>query len=139
MSLGVVSLFTNTPIDQSLNIVRQLLTKNWGLKDRTNLSVDDIVELCNLILTITYFLFDGQIYRQKFGAAMDSSVSTIIANLFMEQIEETVFCTATPYINSRLCNRYLDDVLDDGNGKRQFYPMSEHTHHKGNLTVVSSS
>ena len=35
----------------------------------------------------TYFLFQGKFYEQVQGAAMGSSISPLIANLFMEQFE----------------------------------------------------
>ena len=43
-SHDVVSLFTNTPIDQSLDVIRTRLQGDSSLKDRTLLSVDDIID-----------------------------------------------------------------------------------------------
>ena len=111
VSFDVVSLFTNTPINQSLEVVKDRLNKDSSLKDRTNLTPNDTIELLGFILTTTYFQFDGQVYRQKFGAAMGSPVSPIIANLFMEDLEQTVLSTAPPTIKPRLWKRYVDDVL----------------------------
>ena len=50
------------------------------LKKRSKLSVEDIVELFEFILITTYFEIRGGIYRQRFGAAMGSPVSPIVAN-----------------------------------------------------------
>ena len=76
---------------------------------------NDIIELLGFILTTTYFqLFDGQIYRLiglKFGAAMGSTVSPIVANLFMEDLEQTVLSTPPPTIRPRLWKRYVNEVL----------------------------
>ena len=52
------------------------------------------VELLEFILTTTYFEFRGKIYKQKLGAAMGSPVSPIIANIFMEFLEEKSMATA---------------------------------------------
>ena len=45
MSHDVVALFTNTPIPETLEYIRYELTNDVTLKDRTNLDVDDIMEL----------------------------------------------------------------------------------------------
>ena len=83
-SHDVVSLFTNTPIVQSLDVIRSRLEKDSDLNKRTLLTVDDIIELLRFVLTTTYFLFRGNIYKQRFGAAMGSPVSPVVANLYME-------------------------------------------------------
>ena len=62
--------FTNTPIPQSIEIIKNRLQKDKSLKKRTLLTPDDIVELLNFVLTTTYFVFRGQMYQQKFGTAM---------------------------------------------------------------------
>ena len=85
---GSLSLFTNTPIPQSIEIIKNRLQKDKSLKKRTLLAPDDIVELLNFVLTTTYFVFRGQVYQQKFGTAMGSPVSPIGANLFMEDLEQ---------------------------------------------------
>ena len=52
------------------------------------LQVGDIMELLQFVITTTYFSFRGTIYQQKFGTAMGSPVSPVIANLFMEWLEQ---------------------------------------------------
>ena len=42
---------------------------------------------------------------------MGSPVSPIVANLFMEDLEQAVLATAPPAIKPRLWRRYVDDVL----------------------------
>ena len=41
--------------------------------------MEDIIDLLRFVLTTIYFMFDGKIYQQKFGAAMGSPVSLIVA------------------------------------------------------------
>ena len=64
-SHDVVSLFTNTPIDKALTVISQRLDSDKTLKKRTKLTVSDIMDLCEYILTATYFQFRDTIYRQK--------------------------------------------------------------------------
>ena len=111
VSYDVVSLFTKTPVDQSLKVARNRLENDKKLKKRTKLSVNDIMELLTFVLTTTYFSFRGQIYQQKFGVAMGSPVSPIIVNLFMEHLEQRAINTAPEDLKPRYWKRYVDDVL----------------------------
>ena len=59
----VVALFTSTPIPETLQYIKDELTKDITLKDRTNLDVDDIMELLELICNTIYFIFDDTIMQ----------------------------------------------------------------------------
>ena len=87
-SHDVVSLFTCTPINKVLDIVKDRLDKG-GLKEYNktydfNLQSADVIELLDFILSTTYFTFRDKIYRQLFGAAMGSPVS------FLQMLHENV-------------------------------------------------
>ena len=112
VSHDVVSLFTNTPIPQSIEIIKNRLQKDKSLKKRTLLAPDDIVELLNFVLTTTYFVFRGQVYQQKFGTAMGSPVSPIVANLFMEDLEQRAMESAPDDLRPKFWKRYVDDTLE---------------------------
>ncbi|XP_066289701.1 uncharacterized protein [Branchiostoma lanceolatum] len=112
LSHDVVSLFTNTPIPETLDIIKRRLQADTDLKNRTNLTVDDIIELLTFIVTTTYFCFRGEIYQQKFGTAMGSPVSPVLANLFMEWLEQQAIATAPVNCTPKLWKRYVDDVLE---------------------------
>ena len=112
ISHDVVSLFTNTPIDTALSIIRERLNSDHTLHNRTKLEVDDIMELLRFILTTTYFQFSGKIYRQKFGAAMGSPVSPIVSNLFMEHLEQKAIRTAPVECKPKIWKRYVDDIFE---------------------------
>ena len=125
-SHDVVSLFTNTPIVQSLDVIRSSrLEKDSDLNKRTLLTVDDIIELLRFELTTTYFLFRGNIYKQRFGAAMGSPVSPVVANLYMEFLEQQAIATAPVHCKPRLWKRYVDDILEIVN-EDQVDNLTEH-------------
>ena len=92
VSHDVVSLFTSTPVKESLEVIREILQCHSEWRYTTLLEVDDIMELLEFITT--YFCFNGQIYRQKFGTAMGSPVSPLVANMFMEHLERKLLDTA---------------------------------------------
>ena len=108
-SYDVSALFTSVPIDPALNIIKDLLDKDTILKERTVMEVSDIILLLEFCLKNTYFSFQDQVYEQVEGAAMGSPVSPIVANLYMEYLEQKSLSPA-PH-PTRFCSRYVDDTF----------------------------
>ena len=107
-SYDVSALFTSVPIDPALNIIKDLLDKDTTLKERTVMEVGDIILLLEFCLKNTYFSFQGQFYEQVEGAAMGSPVSPIVANLYMEYLEQKALSTApTPQVLGQVCGWHL--------------------------------
>jgi len=112
ISHDVVSLFTNIPVADSLKVIRERLDRDKSWSHKTLLDVDDVMELLKFILTTKYFCFLGQICRQKFGTAMGSPVSPLVANLFMEYLEQKLLDTAPMELKPGLWKRYVDDIFE---------------------------
>ena len=93
-SNDVTALFNSVPIDPALNIIKDLLEKDHTVNERTVLAVSDIILLLEFCLKNTYFSLQDQFYEQGEGAAMGSSVSPIVANLYMEYLEQKTLSTA---------------------------------------------
>ena len=47
-----------------------------------------------------------------YGTAMGSPVSVVVANLYMEALEQEAMATAPPHIRPRIWLRYVDDVFE---------------------------
>ena len=103
-SYDVSALFTLVPIDPALKVIKGLLEKDSTLKDRTVIGVNGIILLLEFCLKNTYFPFQGQFFEQVEGVAMVSLVSPIVANLYMEYLEQKALNTAPhPQVLAQVC------------------------------------
>jgi len=50
--------------------------------------------------------------QQKFGTAVGSAVSAVIASFYMEKLEHKALQTAPAECRPKIWKRYVDDVLD---------------------------
>ena len=113
---------------RSLIIIRKKLRADKTFHRRTNLSTDNMMELLDFVLSMTYFSYNGNIYLQIKGALMGSPVSVIVSNLFMEDHEETAITTAPPEMKLKIWRRYVDDSFEIiKKDKRD--PVTEHLNH----------
>ena len=80
-----------------------------ALPERTELLVDDIVNLLTLCLNATFLEFRGKVYQQVLGTAMGSPVSIVISNLVMEDVEQRAL--ATFHSPPHFWKRYVDDTF----------------------------
>ena len=105
-SLDVVSLFTRVPTDHVLDFVSRKIDEKII---NVPIPKDCFLELLRLCVNHNYFQFEDKFYRQKFGIAMGSPLSPVLANLFMEYIESELL----PNISDKpvLWLRYVDDIL----------------------------
>ena len=62
VSFDVSSLFTNVPIDEAVQVIRDRLRGDETLVNRTTLSSDKVAELLEVCLKSTYFCYGGEFY-----------------------------------------------------------------------------
>ena len=68
VSFDVTLLFTNVPIDKTVDVIhRKLAAEEDDLVVRTPLPAERIAELLQLCLKSTYFSYNGEFYEQRQG------------------------------------------------------------------------
>ncbi|XP_070518872.1 uncharacterized protein [Cardiocondyla obscurior] len=79
VSFDVVSLFTNVPIQETIDIIKKF--------NNIPTNLFPLIEHC---LTFINFQFQEEFYEQTTGVAMESLISPIIATIYMEQFENKI-------------------------------------------------
>uniref|UniRef100_A0A1B0CA35 Putative reverse transcriptase n=1 Tax=Lutzomyia longipalpis TaxID=7200 RepID=A0A1B0CA35_LUTLO len=106
VSLDVVSLFTNVPVDFALGEIDRRFSE---VEPHTKITKEDFLKLVEFCLTSGYFRYDGEFFLQLDGVAMGSPISPIVADVVLQRLlDETLG-------NSRLriecVKKYVDDLL----------------------------
>ena len=97
------------PVKESIEVCEERLKQDSTLADRTSMDVETIISLLRFCLTSTSFQYGGKHFKQVDGVAMGSPVSSVIADIFMENLEMKAFqgYGTVP----RVWKRFVDDVL----------------------------
>ena len=81
-------------IDKALIVMKIRLQADGMLKDHTLLELDDIMNLLNVCLKGTYFLYQGKYYLQIHRAVIKCPLSPIVCNLYVEYFKQKALATA---------------------------------------------
>ena len=98
ISLDVKNLFTNVPLNKTIDII---LTKVYEEnKINTKIPKSVLKELLYLCTKHVHFKFNNEIYIQCDGVAMGSPLGPLLANIFMMSLEDNNL----PKLELHLCN-----------------------------------
>ena len=103
-SFDVQSLFTNVPLEETIDICADALYRNDAVQSST-LSEDSFRKILRMVTSGVEFSFDNIMYRQVDGVAMGSPLGPVLANIFVGYCESRVPDEAWP---SLYC-RFVDD------------------------------
>ena len=105
-SLVVISLSTNIP--NALVLIG--LEKRWELiKNNTSIPKKSFLNAVDFILNSTFFKFNNKFYNQVSGTPMGSSISPIIADIVMVDLETEILPSFDFVIPWHF--RYVDDTI----------------------------
>ena len=109
VSFDMKVLYTSLPVDRTIEIGKRRLADERSWQERTTLA-EDVIELLKTCLEAMYFTFRGNFFHLTDGVAMGSPVSSIVANLFMENYEENALKEAGE-LRPQVWDGYVDDVF----------------------------
>ena len=80
-SLDVDSLFTSTPVDETIDICIDSLYKDD--ENNSKIPKDVFRNLLTVVTKESFFMFNNKFYKQINGVAMGSLLGAALANIFM--------------------------------------------------------
>jgi len=105
VSLDVISLFTNVPIESVMDI----LEEKWSfIEKHSNIPKDEFFNAINLVLHSTFFTYNNKFYKQTYGTPMGSPLSPIIADLVLQKLETDVLSDLL--VKPIFYFRFVDDI-----------------------------
>ena len=108
VSFDVTSLYTNIPIIDTLNIIKDYVNNDDQFTRKTTIPQDKFLDLVHLVLTTTWYTFNSQFYQQTDGVAMRSLASSAAAEIYLQAYENTAITTALH--PPKIWERFVDDV-----------------------------
>ena len=108
-SFDVKSLFTQIPLDETIEICLEQLFMNAESVNGLNRS--QLRELLVLATKECYFLFNGSLYKQIDGVSMGSCLGPTLANIFMCHMEKKWLNECPADFKPLMYKRYVDDTF----------------------------
>ena len=107
ISFDVVSLFTNVPLEKTIDIILKKIYQDKLIK--TKIKRADMKKLLYLCTKEGHFTFNDEVYMQTDGVMMGSPLGSLIANIFMCELENHLVPTLGNVLEG--WTRYVDDTF----------------------------
>lgn len=141
VSYDVTALFTNIPVDETIQILAdKAFSDDWFNKTHgLQLQKEQLIELLEVAVKDQLFQFDGELYEQTDGVAMGSPLGPLLANTFMCHIEEKL------EEDGQMPNyykRYVDDtfsIMPDLRAATSFLDALNSKHPSLNFTMETAT
>ena len=105
-SLDIKSLYTNIPVDKC---IERLHNQRQKSNSTFPLPISKLIKICTLCTSHCYFQYNNIFYKQKFGLPMGSSLSGVLASIYLEFLVSGPFRYIIP--NTARYFRYIDILL----------------------------
>ena len=106
MSFDVASLFTNVPLEETIEIIFKKIYVNKEIT--TDIPKQRMKELLILCTKNVHFTLNNETYIQVDGVATGSLLGQVLANIFMVQLETSVIPDLSNKV--KLWKRLVDDT-----------------------------
>ncbi|XP_050505419.1 uncharacterized protein LOC126883792 [Diabrotica virgifera virgifera] len=110
VSFDVESLFTNVPLDETINIIINSLFPSSN-SNFLGMEQSKFKDLLTLAAKECLFSFDGKVYRQIDDVVMGSPLGPVFANTFLCHHEKTWLADCPIDFKPLLYRRYVDDIF----------------------------
>ena len=108
-SFDVESLFTNIPLDETIDICMTSLFSTTA--QVLGITAKYFRSLLELAVMNSYFIFNDKFYRQKEGVGMGLPLGPTFANIFMCYYEKVWLASCPPNFAPIFYRRYVDDCF----------------------------
>ena len=109
VSFDVVSLFTNVPLQKTINIILKKVYVEKVIN--TTIKKNTMRKLIKDTCKKTAFVFDNEINEQIDGVSMGSPLAPVLANIIMTELESTIIKKLLDTGKIKFYCRYVDDTL----------------------------
>ena len=107
VSYDVTSLFTNIPLQETIDIAINLI---FNHNPNLNITRKELKKLFLFATSQTHFIFNSKFYNQIDGVAMGSPLAPVLANIFMG-FQESKWLNENNLNKPKFYLRYVDDIL----------------------------
>ena len=141
VSVDVQSLFTNVPLLETIDIIlNKLFTAANSVYHGFNR--DYLKKLLELSVLDTYFIFNGEVFKQTDGMAMRTPLGPIFANIFLCFLEDQFLNQCPLNFKPIFYRRYVDDafmLFRNQNHAKLFLDFVNTFHSNINFTMESEN
>ena len=106
ITLDIKDLYVNIPIQETLRIAKTLLLEN-----NNEHTTKQVITLLKVTLQQNYLSFCNNIYQPEKDVSMGSPISNTIAEIFLQDLENTHLKQILDKQNITFYTRYVDDIL----------------------------